>query len=94
MKLGTKVVALERFVVIIRKLVRGIFSSSPPSPLQEAPLILFIPIAKVSWASLDNAPWDMLPLPNLFKISDMGSISEISKEEEVTEHPDELTPIT
>ena len=50
-------------------------ASSPPSPLQDAPLILFIPIAKVSCASADNAPWDILPLPNLFKISSIGSTS-------------------
>ena len=34
----------------------NLLESSPPSPLQEAPLILFIPIAKVSCASSDNAP--------------------------------------
>ena len=43
--------ALSPFSILI-----NLFSSSPPSPLQEAPLILFIPIAKVSCASFDNAP--------------------------------------
>ena len=56
----------------------NLFSSSPPSPLQEAPLILFIPVANVSWASFDKAPCDMLPLPNLFNIFARGSTSEIS----------------
>ena len=37
-----------------------------------------MPVAKVSCASLDKAPWDMLPLPNLFKIFSIGSTSEIS----------------
>ena len=66
--------ALSLFSMIL-----NLSSSSPPSPLHDAPLILFIPIAKVSWASFDKAPWDMLPLPNLFKISEMGSTCEISK---------------
>ena len=43
--------ALSPFFILV-----NLFSSSPPSPLQEAPLILFIPIAKVSCASFDNAP--------------------------------------
>ena len=55
----------------------NLFSSSPPSPLQDAPLILFIPIARVSCASLDKAPWDMLPLPNLFIILEADSTSSI-----------------
>ena len=46
----------------------ALFSSSPPSPLQEAPPILFIAIAKVSCASFDSAPIDILPEPNLFLI--------------------------
>ena len=53
----------------------NLFLSSPPSPLQDAPLILFIAIANVSWASLDNAPCDILPLPNLLKIFSIGSTS-------------------
>ena len=34
----------------------NLFSSSPPSPLHEAPFILFIPIARVSCASDERAP--------------------------------------
>ena len=43
--------ALSPFSIIL-----NLFSSSPPSPLQDAPLILFIPTARVSCASLDKAP--------------------------------------
>ena len=50
-------------------------SSSPPSPLHDAPPILFIAIAKVSCASLDKAPIDILPVPNLFLISVTDSTS-------------------
>ena len=52
---------------------------SPPSPEQDAPPILFIAIASVSWASFDKAPWDMLPVPNLFLIDVIDSTSERSK---------------
>ena len=58
-------------------LARGVnlSSSSPPSPLHEAPPILFIAIAKVSCASFDKAPIDILPVPNLFLISVTDSTS-------------------
>ena len=53
----------------------NLLASSPPSPLHEAPLILFMPVANVSCASADNAPWDILPLPNLLRIFSNGSTS-------------------
>ena len=52
-------------------------ASSPPSPLHDAPPILFIAIAKVSCASFESAPKDMLPLPNLFLIFVIDSTSSI-----------------
>ena len=58
--------------------ILNLSASSPPSPLQEAPLILFMPTARVSCASLDKAPWDILPLPNLLRIFSIGSTSERS----------------
>ena len=61
-------------------MILNLFASSPPSPLQEAPLILFIPIASVSCASFDKAPCDILPLPNLCNIFSIGSTSDNSIE--------------
>ena len=58
--------------------VSDLLIDSPPSPEQEAPPILFIAIASVSCASFERAPWDILPVPNLFLIDVIDSTSEIS----------------
>ena len=47
--------SFEKDAISVTKIL-NLFESSPPSPLQDAPLILFIPVAKTSCASADNAP--------------------------------------
>ena len=49
--------------------------ASPPSPLQDAAPILFIAMARVSCASLESAPCDMLPLLKRLRIWVIDSTS-------------------
>ena len=49
--------------------------SSPPSPVLERAPMVFIAIARASWASRDIEPNDMAPVTNRRMMSSMGSTS-------------------